>query len=133
MNGVFTRRVFFAFFASVAGGVVIRGTPLHAMSKMKPNISNLDSLSSSDRRTVTIRKLLLARVGEEAYVSWFKLIEFEGFDGRTVTVSTPVKFIRNWIRQHFSDDLLSCCRHACSGADSVDVVWRRSGTTMIRS
>ena len=44
------------------------------------------------------RVTLRARLGDDIYTSWFNALEFDEFDGKTVKVSVPVKFLRNWIR-----------------------------------
>ncbi len=74
-----------------------------------------------------VRALLKARLGEEIYTSWFKSMEFESFDGRLVKVSVPVKFIRNWIHEHYSDQLLRCSQAEFPAAERVEVVWREPG------
>jgi chromosomal replication initiator protein len=74
-----------------------------------------------------VRSILRARLGEEIYTSWFNAMEFDGFDGTTVTVSVPVKFLRNWITSHYVDDLLACCRAEFKGAERVEVVLRQPG------
>jgi chromosomal replication initiator protein len=79
-----------------------------------------------------IRALLKARLGEEIYNSWFKSMEFESFDGRQIRVSVPVKFVRNWIHEHYSDPLLVCARAEFPTAERVDVAWRQPGTAAQR-
>jgi chromosomal replication initiator protein len=54
-------------------------------------------------------------------------LEFESFDGRLVKVSVPVKFVRNWIQEHYSDHLLRCSRVEFATAERVEVVWRQPG------
>jgi chromosomal replication initiator protein len=71
--------------------------------------------------------MLRARLGDDIYTSWFNALEFDGFDGKTVTVSVPVKFLRNWIQSHYLDDLLTCCRAEFKAAERVEVVLRQPG------
>ena len=54
--------------------------------------------------------MLRARLGEDIYTSWFASMEFETFDGRVVRATVPVKFLKNWIQSHYSDDLLAVLR-----------------------
>lgn len=75
-----------------------------------------------------VRALLKAKLGDDIYSSWFKSMEFESFDGRLVRVSVPVKFVRNWIHEHYSDHLLHCSRAEFSEAERVEVIWRQPGT-----
>ena len=87
---------------------------------------------SVDGRGTKVRATLRARLGEEVYESWFKALEFDGFDGKTVKVSVPVKFLRNWIQSHYLDELLMCCRVEFKSAERVEVVLRQPGGGMGR-
>jgi chromosomal replication initiator protein len=73
------------------------------------------------------RVMLRARFGEEVYGSWFHLMEFESFDGRTVRTSLPTKFLQNWIQAHYADALLECCKAEFQGAERLDIVVREYG------
>jgi chromosomal replication initiator protein len=73
------------------------------------------------------RAMLRARLGDETYTSWFNALEFDDFDGKTVKVSVPVKFLRNWIQSHYLDDLLRCCQAEFAGAERVEVLLRQPG------
>jgi chromosomal replication initiator protein len=79
-----------------------------------------------------VRAMLKARLGEDIYSSWFKSMEFESFDNRLVRVSVPVKFVRNWIHEHYSDHLLHCARAEFVSAERIEVVWRQPGTSVQR-
>jgi chromosomal replication initiator protein len=78
------------------------------------------------------RALLRARFGEEVYSSWFHVMEFESFDGRTVRASLPTKFLQNWIQSHYADALLECCRAEFGGAERLDIVVREYGAAGAR-
>jgi chromosomal replication initiator protein len=73
------------------------------------------------------RAVLRARFGEEVYGSWFHLMEFESFDGRTVRTSLPTKFLQTWIQAHYADSLLECCKAEFAGAERLDIVVREYG------
>ena len=89
----------------------------------------VDPHAAVEGRGQKVRAMLKARLGEEIYASWFKTMEFESFDGRLIKVSVPVKFVRNWIHEHYSDHLLSCARAEFATAERVEVVWRQPGAT----
>ena len=74
-----------------------------------------------------VRAMLKVQLGEEVYSSWFKSLEFESFDGRMLKVSVPVKFVRNWIQEHYSDHLLHCSRLEFATVERVEVIWRQPG------
>jgi chromosomal replication initiator protein len=78
------------------------------------------------------RAVLRARFGEEVYGSWFHLMEFESFDGRTVRTSLPTKFLQTWIQAHYADALLECCKAEFQGAERLDVAVREYGAAGVR-
>ena len=80
-----------------------------------------------------VRAMLRAQLGEDIFTSWFNALEFEGFDGTTVQVSVPVKFLRNWIQSHYEDQLLACCKAEFKGAENVEVLLRQPGGTTAKS
>lgn len=79
------------------------------------------------------RALLRTRLGEDVFTSWFNAMEFDAFDGTTVRVSVPVKFLCNWIQSHYADDLLLCCQAEFKGAERVEVVLRQPGNAVQRA
>jgi len=80
---------------------------------------------TSEPRGQKTRAMLRARLGDDIFTSWFHAIEFEGFDAKTVKLSVPVKFLKNWIQSHYSDDLLACCKSEFKGAERVEVTLRQ--------
>jgi len=80
---------------------------------------------ASEPRGEKTRAMLRARLGDDIFTSWFHALEFEGYDAKTVKVSVPVKFLKNWIQSHYADDLLSCCKAEFKGAERVEVTLRQ--------
>jgi chromosomal replication initiator protein len=91
------------------------------------------SRASFEGRGQRIRTMLRARLGEDVYTSWFNALEFETFEAGTVRATVPVKFLRNWIQSHYSDDLLACCRAEFPEAERVEVAVRQPGSQAARS
>jgi len=87
----------------------------------------------AEGRGAKIKALLKHKLGEDIYSSWFNAMEVDGFDGRTVKVSVPVKFLRTWIQAHYADQLLASCKAEFKDAERVEVVWRQPGTTQQRA
>ena len=85
------------------------------------------ALKAVEGRGHKARAMLRAQLGEDIFTSWFNAMEFESFDGSTVQVSVPVKFLRNWIQSHYEDALLACCRAEFKGAERVEVLLRQPG------
>jgi chromosomal replication initiator protein len=90
-------------------------------------IVTADGAKPTDIREQKVRKMLRARLGDDVYTSWFRSLEFDGVDHGTVRVSVPVKFLRNWIQSHYSDDLLACCKLEFEGVERIEVVLRQPG------
>jgi chromosomal replication initiator protein len=95
---------------------------IDANSKTEPSTGK-----SCNARGDRVRAMLRVRFGEDIYSSWFASMEFEEFDGRVVRASVPVKFLKNWIQSHYSDDLLQCCAEEFTGVERVDVALRQPG------
>lgn len=74
-----------------------------------------------------VRAALKATLGDEVYSSWFNALEFQSFDGELLTVTVPVKFLRNWIQTHYTEALLRCATVEFKGARKVDVQVRQPG------
>lgn len=67
-----------------------------------------------------IQSRLRAELGEDVFTSWFGRVELDGYDGRTVQVSVPTKFLRNWLQSHYSERLLNCCSSELDGASRIE-------------
>src|SRR5581483_8654538 len=76
-------------------------------------------------QSARVQAALRERLGDEVYFSWFRALEVEAFDGQTVHVSVPVRFIKRWIETHYRADLLACCARVIDGARHVDVTLRQ--------
>ena len=104
-----------------------------AESQGAGNEHSAETLSGTvEGRGHKVRAMLKVQLGDEVYSSWFKSLEFESFDGRIVKVSVPVKFVRNWIQEHYSEHLLRCSRVEFATAERVEVVWRQPGAVTQR-
>jgi chromosomal replication initiator protein len=85
-----------------------------------------------DGKGAKVRATLRARLGDDIYTSWFNALEFDEFDGRTLKVSVPVKFLRKWILSHYLDELLNSCRIEFKTAENVEVLVRQPGAAQPR-
>ena len=70
---------------------------------------------------------LKAIVGEDIFSSWFNSTEFERFDEGVLNVSTPTKFLKNWVQSHYSDALFDACASEFKGLDQVNILLRQPG------
>lgn len=67
---------------------------------------------------------LKARLGPEAFASWFGRCRLETVSKSQLTISVPTTFLRSWIKTHYSDLLLELWQKQSSELLRVDVVVR---------
>ena len=106
---------------------LVRGRPALAEGHEPKRQDATFEGGAAEGRGAKVRATLRARLGDDIFTSWFNALEFDAFDGKTVKVSVPVKFLRNWIQSHYLDDLLTCCRAEFKTAERVEVLLRQPG------
>ena len=79
-----------------------------------------------------VRSMLMARLGEEVFKSWFGALEFQDFDGSLLRVTVPVHFLKKWIETHYAEVLLECAAAEFGGCERVDVLLRQPGAAGTR-
>lgn len=68
-----------------------------------------------------VRQALKANLGDDVYSSWFGSLEFAAFEAGTLTVTVPVKFLKNWLETHYLDAIQRCAALAFDGVERVEV------------
>ena len=48
--------------------------------------------------------------GEGVYRSWLKPMELQAYYEGTLEISVPTRFMRDWIQEHYSGQILSLCQ-----------------------
>ena len=71
---------------------------------------------------------LRQRLGRDAFVSWFSKVIVESFEDGVVTLTAPSRFVSDWIRTHFVDEILVAWQTADASVAQV-VVKARTGRT----
>ena len=103
-------------------------TPVNATAlriddaKLSKQGSKPGTLKASENK---IRAVLRARLGEEVYSSWFSSMDFEEVVGDTIQTSVPVKFLRNWIQNHYLVDVLAACQTEFPAAERIELSLRQ--------
>ena len=101
---------------------------------MNPHLS--DTLSSTTSTSsekgpnladawARVAQRLRAELGEEVFTSWFSSVEPEEFDGATLTVSVPTRFLKSWISGHYGEKLLSAWQSEMAKVMRVDIRLRQ--------
>ena len=67
---------------------------------------------------------LKARLGPEAFASWFGRCRLETVSKSQLTISVPTTFLKNWIKTHYSDLLLELWQKQVADILRVDIVVR---------
>ncbi len=70
---------------------------------------------------------LRGELGEDLYSSWFARMEPESLVDGLLNVSVPTRFLRNWIKAHYMDQLTTCCVSEYKEAEVVDIQVRTRG------
>jgi chromosomal replication initiation ATPase DnaA len=68
--------------------------------------------------------LLLARLAPDLFHSWFRYVEVKEVTADTLTLSAPTTFIRDRIKENFTDDVLASWQKAQPATKRVEVVSR---------
>ena len=75
-----------------------------------------------------MRCRLQNEVGEVEYRTWLRQMSFGGLDGDEVTIRLPTRFLRDWVRSHYSDRLSAIWQAENAGIRRVDI--RVGGATV---
>jgi chromosomal replication initiator protein len=86
---------------------------------LNTNVSsgNSNAIDSKWRR---IQSRLRAELGEDVFTSWFGRVELDSYDGQTVQVSVPTKFLRNWLQSHYAERLQACCKAEFAQVERIE-------------
>ena len=64
---------------------------------------------------------LKAEVGEADYHTWLRQMALGGRDGDEITIQMPTRFLRDWVRSHYSDKLTALWRAENPSIHRVDL------------
>jgi hypothetical protein len=90
----------------------------------RPSLVGEGALAPEARLCAIMRQQL----GQDIFAAWFQNVRLKTIEATTVTVSVPIKFLANWIKSHYRDELLRCCQMAFPGTERVVIELRRPGT-----
>ena len=68
-----------------------------------------------------VRGRLRGEVGEVEYRTWLKQMTLGAFDGDEIVVTLPTRFLRDWVRQHYGDRLLSLWQTENARVQALDI------------
>ncbi len=72
-----------------------------AAHSLPPSAAQPYGRETWDRLCVLLRK----DIGEAPYRSWIAPLSFKSFDGHTLSVAAPTRFLKNWVSSHYGDQI----------------------------
>jgi len=95
---------------------------LDSVNAVVPKDQSTDTDSALMRRFDDIKARLRAEYGDTAFRTWIQPIEAVAYAGGTLEIAVPSRFIRDWVRTHYTDRIRTlfaqhyngCARVECS-------------------
>ncbi len=87
---------------------------------MDDNVDNRES-RSNDTAWQRVRLRLRSELGEDVFNSWFSRVEFEDLTAGVVRLSAPTRFLKGWIKSHYSERMVQLWQHENAEVRRVDV------------
>lgn len=130
MNNL-SRRGLFSFLSGLGGAALI-GSKVSAAdavsfvetAPVKAAVPTKVVQTVGGTRYAAMCKALEREVSQDAFEAWFVGMQFERYDGTTLTVSVGVEFLRKWVEAHYGDELLRSARAAYNRVERVEIVVR---------
>ncbi|MDH3579545.1 MAG: chromosomal replication initiator protein DnaA [Hyphomicrobiales bacterium] len=57
-----------------------------------------------------IKARLRVELGEDVFTSWFGRVELDALNGKTLHLSVPTRFLKNWLQAHYCERLMICSK-----------------------
>lgn len=73
---------------------------------------------------------LRSEYGEAVFRSWLKPIKLQAFYQRTLELSVPTRFMRDWIQNHYHDRILDLCKELNEDIARVQIVVQVAGASV---
>ncbi len=77
---------------------------------------------SVDAQWARVRGRLREEYGESAFKSWLKPLTLILVDEGEVRIAVPTRFIRDWVRSHYADGILSAWRAENKSVKAVEII-----------
>ncbi|GAB4239929.1 MAG: chromosomal replication initiator protein DnaA [Methyloligellaceae bacterium] len=72
-----------------------------------------------------IQKRLRVELGEDVFTSWFGRVELDALNGKTLHLSVPTRFLKNWLQSHYQERLMECSRGEFPDVERIEFRVRR--------
>lgn len=95
-----------------------------ALTPKQPAVATPDE---NNKGWTRVLKRLRVTLGEEIYSSWFAQAELEGVEAGVAYVSQPTRFLQNWTKNHYLQQLTDVCTDELTAVERVNVCQRQPG------
>ncbi len=86
------------------------GKPMGSSNVVAMNQFSVEPTSEILQAWDAVYQLLRDEFGEGVYRSWLKPMELQAYYEGTLEISVPTRFMRDWIQEHYSKQILSLCQ-----------------------
>ncbi|MEJ8473426.1 chromosomal replication initiator protein DnaA [Roseibium algae] len=83
----------------------------------------VQSISGSERWD-RVKIKLRAELGDDAYFNWFGRVMHEETKGDIIRLSVPTRFLKNWIKSHYEEQLVDLWQHECQDVNEIELTVR---------
>ena len=101
------------------------------MNTARPPVETMPS-PEQKARWDRVRERLRNEVGEAAFNSWLRPLDFVDGANRCVRLSVPTRFMRDWVVKHYADRIRSLWSTEDAACDSVDILVATAAAAPVR-
>lgn len=85
----------------------------------------------NEKNWLNFKKDLKKIVGNTAYNNWLKQLNFFSIEGKTVSLSVPTKFLRDWIVNNYADKIKSQLKKINESFEILQIVVKPQGGRIV--
>lgn len=126
-----TRRGLFRALSGLTAALTLK--PATAAPVKSGTLKRVIEMEFPNRETKELHAAMQEHFSEETYQSWLRAIDVETFDGATLKLSFPVRFLRRWVESHYAGELEVCARKAFPTLYKVQYVLRQPGSRYMKA
>jgi len=78
-----------------------------------------------------VKEKLKFNKGESTYKSWFKKLDFRGYDNNKVILTAPSRFIKDWILEKFSNDIIGLFKETEINIKEIEIFVQKEEVTLV--
>jgi len=86
---------------------------------------------SADPTWNIVKEKLKINKGEATYRSWFRKLDFKGYDNNRILLVAPSKFIKDWILEKFSNDIIGLFKETEINIKDIEIFVETEGGSLI--